>query len=142
MLMTVRVLVCEGCEEHIVLPHGTPSGISQDQWYWPTDNPILTFACLDCGHLSGYSRQETRLAEIQTPNPNQRASVFWRAEFSCALKSCGLPIVVHTRSEAGIPPAELEAGIRAVAKSARCANGDFLTDEAEMVSCDPIDWRE
>jgi hypothetical protein len=139
--MAVRVIVCEGCQERIVLPHGSLLGISQDQWYWPTDNPILTFACLACGHLSAYSRQESRREELQTPTPDQPPSVFWKAEFACAQENCGLPIVVHTKSDVGIPPAELEAGIRAVAKAATCANGDSLTDEAEMVSCDPIDWK-
>ena len=137
----LRVIVCEGCQRRIVLPHGTHPGISQDQWYWPTDNPILTFACLDCGHLSGHSRSDLRREEIRTPAQDLPPSVFWRVEFACALKSCGLPIVVHTRSEAGIPPTELEVGTRAVAKAATCARGHDLSTEAQLVSANLIDWQ-
>jgi hypothetical protein len=132
LMQRLRVLVCPNqnpkCGERIVLPHGRLAGISEDQWYWPMSTPTLTLACPNCGLLSTHSRQDVRRESIEIPDPNQAPSAFWRVEFECDRENCGLPIVVHTRTESNAFPDEPQH--RVIRSKAVCANGHQLPDDA------------
>lgn len=141
LLSRVHVLVCSSCEERIVLPHGSVPGMSEDQWYWPTDELLLKLACPLCGHLSAHSRQDVCLKGVQIEDPNLPPSVFWRVEFACAHESCGLPIVVHARTEGNALPSQPERLVLSAKPGPSCANGHPLGSAATAIHVEVIDWN-
>jgi hypothetical protein len=144
-LQRLHVLLCRNqnplCGERIVLPYGSPIGISLYQWYWPTDSEMITLACPNCGLLSVHFRSDVHLVGMPPENPNLPPSVLWRVEFGCAQHNCDLPVVVHTRTEADAPPDEPYLLVRAAKPVACCADGHPLRDAAKERLADVINFR-
>jgi hypothetical protein len=140
LLQRLRVLVCPNrkliCGERIVLPYGRLPGISEDQWYWPMGAPTLTLVCPHCGLLSSHSQQDVRRESIEIPDPSQMPSVFWRVEFECGHENCGLPIVVHTRTEGNALPDEPERLVTRAKPT--CEKGHSLPNDAKAVLVEAV----
>lgn len=109
----------------------TPQGTTQAQPYWPKDSEILYLACHNCAHLSSHWEYNIHMLGVQSEDPSQQPSVFWRVNFSCSHEHCGLPIVVHTRTEGGLPRETVAALASNVTPKPQCPVGH--ADNATLV---------
>lgn len=102
---------CHTCPAHIVLPSRSHQEISPGQWYWPTGETVVWLLCQDCGFVFGYSPRSIHLEEVETEDPSQRPSAFWKVALECDHESCGLRFSVHTRTGADVPRGKAGASI-------------------------------
>lgn len=122
MIQRLPVLLCQYCQEETVLPSQDVPGGSEVRPYWPTDSESLTVACQNA-HLTVHWKGGIKRLGVQSEDPNQSPSVFWKVEFICSHGRCGLPIIVHTRTEHGITPETVEARAYNVTPKPECPAG-------------------
>ncbi len=96
----------------IVLPSQNLEGKVPAQPYWPTDETELRLLCQGCGFVFGYSRQAIRLQWVETEDPSQWPSVFWKATLECDHENCGQRFSVHTRTEVDVSQGKVGASMR------------------------------
>jgi len=134
-----HVLLCTvqkgGCGERIVLPLGSPLGRSPYQYYWPMDGQTITLVCPNCGLLSVHSESDVHLVDMLPEIPNPLPTVLWRVEFSCDRENCGLPVVVHTRTEGRTAIDEPYRLVKRARPTPSCANGHPLRDDTHLQNC-------
>ena len=133
----VPVLICHHRGERIVLPHPTHAGTALYQsHYWP-DSRSLTAVCPDCLCVSVYSRADVRFEPFETQDQNQDDN-FWKVEFSCDTKNCGLPVLVHTRIEASHTSAQVASLLLSARPGLVCGNGHVLTQKAAVLRAEIV----
>jgi hypothetical protein len=128
--MAYRYFVrCSACPAHIVLPGQNPGEKSPYQPYWPTGEIELKLLCQDCGFVFGHSHETIRREWVETPDPNPRPSVFWKATLECDHENCGQRFSLHTRTGADVPEAKVGSQMLLYEKSAlTCPRGHNVSD--------------
>lgn len=127
MIQRLPVLLCPYCEYHTALPSRTRPETSELEPYWPMDSDTLTLVCHNCRRLSVHWERGIHTLGIQSEDPGQPPSVFWRVEFSCSHARCDKPIVVHTRTEDSATSEEVVERVKQVVpKQPECAVGHKL----------------
>jgi hypothetical protein len=139
MIQRLPVLLCPHCYGQTVLPYRNLRGTSDLEPYWPTDGETITLAC-QCGHSSVHWKREIHKESVQSEDPNQPPSVLWRVEFSCSHAGCGLPIVVHTRTEDETAPETIAGRAYNVTPKPQCPAGH--AEGAKVESIERIEWTE
>ena len=123
MIQRLPVLLCPYCQEQTVLPYRNFQGASGPKPYWPTDSETIALACHHCAHLSVHWERNIRILGVESEALGQPPSVLWRVEFSCSHPRCGLRIVVHTRTEDGLPQATVAGRAYNVTPKPECPAG-------------------
>ena len=139
MDLVVPVFLCN-CGEQIVLPHRSPLEIPGGHYYWPTNTPILSVVCPECGHTSGHSHPNLRWAELQAL-PCNPPKVFWRIEIECAQSGCEFPVVLHAITTHTILPKRLEDLVRDAVGETKCVRGFPHRIQGGRFRAEVIDWE-
>ena len=137
MIRKLPVLVCSVCQERNVLPYRNLQGTSQVQPYWSPDSERLSLVCRAHGHLCAHCERDIQWEELQTTAQGESPSVFWRVDFWCDQRDCGLLIVAHTRTEPELSHGAVARRIFDAIPQPTCEAGHSLGDLESVIR---VEW--
>ncbi len=142
VLEHLYAIVCPSpeCGEHIVLPHGTLPGISETEWYWPTNEPTLALVCPCCRRLSVHPKPTDPVRMLEEDSSQSR-HLFWRVSFACDQDSCDRYLVVHTTTQANASPADALVQVLSATPRINCGNGHAM-DADQLFSIGVVDFPQ